>query len=152
MAEKSSMKVPEFLREPFEAAQVRFAEFEEEAQKVLKDLIQKGKEGRRDMAVFVQRLSHQDWGIEDLRKSMTKFRQESLERAQELAGKAETFRAEALEKLEELQTKTVNFLGAATREEVEDLSRELARLARRIDKNGKPVKARKTARRPTARA
>ena len=153
MAEKnvSSVKVPEFLREPLEAAQARLVEFEEEAQKVFKDLMQKGKESRKDFAELVQRLSKQDWNMDELRGRVTKLRVQSMERAQELKGRAESFRSEALVRLEELQAKAVTFLGVATRAEVEELSRELERLARRLDKSEKVRKARKAgAKRPAA--
>lgn len=151
MAEKSSMKVPEFLREPLEAAQARLAEFEDEAQKVFKELMQKGKESRKDVAELVQRLSKQDWNMGELKGRVSKLREQGMERAQELRGRAETFRADAMEKLEELQTKAVAFLGVATREQVEELSRELERLARRLDKADKVrPKTRKNPRRPAA--
>ncbi len=152
MADKTvNSKVPEFLREPLEAAQARLVEFEEEAQKVFKDLMHKGKESRKDFADLVQRLSKQDWTMEELRGRVTKLREQSMERAQELKGRAETFRAEAVERLEELQAKAVTFLGVATRAEVEELSRELDRLARRLDKSEKVRKARKVAaKRPAA--
>ena len=144
MADKSSVKVPEFLREPLEAAQARLVEFEEEAQKVFKDLMQKGKESRKDVAILVQRLSKQDWNMNELKGRVTKLREQGMERAQELRGRAETFRADAMEKLEDLQTKAVAFLGVATREQVEELSKELERLARRLDKADKTDKVRKT--------
>jgi polyhydroxyalkanoate synthesis regulator phasin len=151
MAEKNSnMKVPEFLREPLEAAQARFVELEAEAQKVFKDLVQKGKESRKDVTVFVQRLSKQDWNMNDLRGRVTKLRDQGMERAQELRGRAESFRSEAAEKLEELQTKAVAFLGVATREQVEELSKELERLSRRLDKTDKVRKTRKGPKRQTA--
>ncbi len=44
---------------------------------------------------------------------------------------------EAMERLAVLQTRAVAFLGVATREQVEELSRELDRLAKRIAK-GEP--------------
>jgi len=151
MAEKNnSVKVPEFLREPLEAAQARLAEFEEEAQKVFKELLQKGKESRKDVAELVQRLSKQDWKLDELRDRVTKLRDQGMERAQELRGRAESFRSDALERLEDLQTKAVAFLGVATREQVEELSRELERLARRLDKGEKSRKSRKAPKRPAA--
>jgi chromosome segregation ATPase len=152
MAEKNAngMKVPEFLREPIEAAQARLAEFEEEAQKVLKDLLQKGKDSRKDIADMVQRLSKQDWKMDDLKGRVSKLRAQGMERAQELRGRAESFRADAMERLDELQTKAVAFLGVATREQVEGLSRELERLARRLDKAERAKKPRKNSKRPAA--
>lgn len=146
MAEKSSVKVPEFLREPLDAAQTRLAEFEEEAQRVyseaqrvLKDLVVKGRESRKDVAELVKRISKQDWKtVDELRGRVSKLREQGLSRAHELAGRAESFRAEAMEKLEDLQTKAVAFLGVATRAEVEELSRELEKLANRLDKSERP--------------
>jgi polyhydroxyalkanoate synthesis regulator phasin len=148
MAEKnhSSTKVPEFLREPIESAQLRLAEFEEEAQRVFKDLMQKGKASRKDFQELVQRLSKQDWTMGDLRGRVSKLREQGLERAQELRGRADAFRTEAMERLEELQTRAVAFLGVASREQVKALSRELDRLTRRLDKLDKaPKPARKAA-------
>lgn len=146
MAEKSSVKVPEFLREPLDAAQTRLAEFEEEAQRVyseaqrvLKDLVDKGRESRKDVAELVKRISKQDWKtVDELRGRVSKLREQGLTRAHELRGRAESFRAEAMEKLEDLQTKAVAFLGVATRAEVEELSRELEKLASRIQKSERP--------------
>jgi hypothetical protein len=152
MTDKSTngKKVPDFLRESLEAAQARLVEFEGEAQRVFKDLVQKGKESRKDFADLVQRLSKQDWYVEELKGRVTKLRDHGMERAQELRGRADSFRAEALERLEDLQTKTVAFLGVATREQVEELSKELERLARRLDRNEKGKKVKKSTKRPAA--
>ncbi len=140
---KGSMKVPEFLREPLEAAQARLEAFEDEAQRVWKELMQKGKESRKDIGVLVQRLQKQDWYLPelqkrieklDLQKRLEKLRETGAERAGEWRGRAETFRAEAMERLVELQSKAVRFLGVATREQVEELSREIERLVRSLEK------------------
>lgn len=147
MAERTSngksadFKVPDFLREPLEAAQARLLEFEGEAQKVLKDLVQKGKESREDVAELVQRLSRQDWRMDELRDRVSRLREQGMERAHELRDRAGSFRSDAMSKLAELQTRVVEFLGAATREQVEELSRELERLGRRLDRASKPKKS-----------
>ena len=138
-------KVPEFLKEPLEAAQARLEAFEEEAQKVVKDLMQKGRESRKEIAVLIQRLSKQDWNMDDLRGRFGKLRDQGKERAHELRGRAEHFRTDAMEKLEDLQSKAITFLGVATREQVEELSAELERLARRLERPGKQTTARKPA-------
>jgi hypothetical protein len=138
-AEKSP-KVPEFLRESLVAAQERLEAFEGDAQKVLKDLVQKGRESRREITDLVQRLSRQDWRMDELRGRFGKLRAQGTKRANELRGRAETFRTDAMERLEELQTKAISFLGVATREQVEDLSAELERLSKRLDQAaGKPA-------------
>ena len=143
MAEKNTnanKMIPEFLREPIVAAQARLTELEGEAQKRLKGLVKKGKEGQKEVAAVMKRLTKQDWKMEDLRDRVTKLRDQGTERAQELRGKAENLRAEALEKLGDLQVKVALSLGFATRDQVEELSKELARLTRRMDKYEKPRK------------
>lgn len=144
-------KVPEFLREPLEAAQARLESFEEEAQKVFKDLVQKGRASRKDFAELVQRISQQDGYMDELRGRVGKLRDQGKERAQALRGKAETFRSDAMERLELLQSKAIAYLGVASREQVEELSRELEKLVKRLDRSVKPKKA-APAKRSTKRA
>jgi hypothetical protein len=138
-----ALKVPEFLREPFEAAQARLEQFEEEAQRVFKDLMDKGRASRKDLEHMVQRLSKQDWAFPDLKQRIGKLREQGADRAAEWRGRADSFRAEALERVMDLQSRAVAFLGVATREQVEELSKELERLARRIEKGEKARRAKK---------
>jgi hypothetical protein len=138
-----SIKVPEFLKEPLEAAQARLGHLEEEAQRVIKDLMVKGRTSRKDIEQMVHRLSKQDWTFPDVKLRIEKLREQGVGRAAEWRGKAESFRAEALERVVELQSKAVAFLGVATREQVDELSKELERLARRLEKNEKAHKAKK---------
>ena len=145
-----SLKVPEFLREPLEATQARLAHLEGEAQKVWKDLMVRGRAGRKDVEQIVQRLAKQDWNFPEMRQLVERLREQGAERAAEWRGKAESFRAEALERMVELQGKAVAFLGVATREQVEELSRELERLARRIERGEKTRRSGKKAPRPSA--
>lgn len=140
---KRSLKVPEFLREPIEQAQARLVQMEENAQKALKDLVAKGRAGRKDLEAMVQKLS-KDERVAELRLRLEKLRVTGSERADEWRDRAEHFRADALERLADLQHKAVNFLGVATRDQVEELSREIDRLAKRFEKRA-PKKARKPA-------
>lgn len=135
MAEKS-VKVPEFLREPIEAAQARLEVLEEETQRVLKDLMEKGKTGRREIGGLVQKLSRQDW--DEVRAQLTKLGEHGLELATDWTDRA---RHEAVERLLDLQARAIAFLGVASREQVEDLSRELSRLSKRLEKGRRPRKA-----------
>ncbi len=137
-----NVKVPEFLREPLVAAQARLEHLEEEAQRVLRDLMNRGRASRKDLEQMVHRLSQQDWSLPEMRQRLEKLRDQGAERAAEWRDKAESFRAEALERMIELQGRAVAFLGVATREQVAELSKELDRLARRID-GEKPKRARK---------
>jgi len=147
MAEKT-VKVPEFLREPFEAAQSRLETLEEETQRVLKDLMQKGRAGSREIGELVQKLSKQDWNVDHVRarleKRLGKLRTQGKELASEWSDRA---RHEAVDRLAELQQRAIAFLGVATREQVEELSKELERLSRKLEK-GK--KTRRTTRRAGA--
>jgi hypothetical protein len=144
MENNRSIKVPEFLREPLEAAQARLEQFEEEAQRVIKDLMVRGRASRKDIEQIVHRLSKQDWTFPEMKVRIEKLREQGAERAAEWRGKAESFRAEALERVVELQSKAVSFLGVATREQVEELSKELERLARRFEKTEKARKPKKS--------
>jgi DNA repair exonuclease SbcCD ATPase subunit len=136
-----AVKVPEFLREPLEAAQARLATLEEEAQRVLRDLMDRGRASRKDLEQMVQRLSKQDWSFPEMKQRIEKLREQGVERAAEWRGKAETFRVEAMERVMDLQGRAIAFLGVASRDQVEELSKELDRLAKRIGKaSGKRAK------------
>jgi predicted site-specific integrase-resolvase len=142
-AGRRTMKVPEFLREPIEQAQAKLMHMEENAQKALKDLIIRGREGRKELEAMVARLSIDD-RVSELKDRLEKFRETGIERAGEWRDRAEVLRAEALERMVELQGKAVAFLGVATREQVEELHRELDRLARKLERQGRGRKARRT--------
>lgn len=137
-------KVPEILREPLVAAQARLEHLEEGAQRVLRDLTKKGRAGRKDLELMVARLSKQDWTFPEVKQRIERLRGQGAERAATWRGKAETFRAEALERMIELQARAVSFLGVATRDEVRELSKELDRLARRIEKSERGRRTRKS--------
>lgn len=138
-----SGRVPEFLREPLVAAQARLGHLEVEAQRVLRDLVDRGRAGRKDLEQIVQRLSRQDWTIPELRHRLEKLRAQGLERAAEWRGRAESFRAEAMERMVELQARAVAFLGVATRDQIAELSREIDRLSRRIERGDRVRKGRR---------
>lgn len=143
------LKVPEFLREPIEAAQVRIELIEEEAQRVIKDLMVRGRAGRKDIEHIMRRLSKQDWTFPELKHRLEKLRGQGAERAAELKGRAESFRAEALERVGDLHNRAVAFLGVASREQVDELSKELDRLARKLAKSERGRRTKKAARPPT---
>ncbi|WP_242345139.1 hypothetical protein [Anaeromyxobacter terrae] len=130
------LKVPEFLREPLVAAQARIGHIEEEAQRVIKDLVVRGRAGRKDIEEIVHRLSRQDFSMPEVKQRLEKLRDQGAERAAEWRGRADSFRSEALERMLELQSRAVQFLGVATHEEVQELSRELEKLAKRFEKKG----------------
>jgi hypothetical protein len=139
---KRAMKVPDFLKEQLEQAQARLEQFEEGAEKALKELVQKGRASRKDLEAVLVRISKDD-RVVDLKGKLEKFQKTGAVRAEEWKDRAESFRAEALERIVELQGKAVSFLGVATKDEVEELHRELDRLAKRFEKGQKARPARK---------
>jgi hypothetical protein len=147
-----SLNIAEFLREPLEAAQARIGHLEGEAQRVWKDLMLKGRAGRKDIEQILQRLAKQDWNFPEMRQFLERLREQGAERAAAWRGRAESFRTEALERLEELQGRAVAFLGVATREQVEELSRELERLARRMEDGQKGRRGAKKGSKPSTHA
>ena len=129
-----AVKIPEFLREPLEAAQARIERLEVDAERVLKDLMDRGRAGRKEFEQIVAKLSKQDWRFPEMKHRIEKLREQGVERAAELRGRAETFRVEAVERVVDLQSRAIAFLGVASRDQVEELSRELDRLAKKIEK------------------
>lgn len=123
-AQRGAMKVPEFLREPIEAAQARLETLEKDAQKLFKDI-----SGR------VQKEWKQDWP--EMKDRVDKLLAAGRERAVEWRGRAEHVRADAMERLMEL----VKFLGVATRDQLEQLSRDVDRILKKIEKPRKRRKA-----------
>lgn len=144
--ENRAKRVPEFLREPLEVAQAQFEQIETGAQRVLKDIVVRGRAGRKDLEQMVHRISRQDFSLDELKGRLEKLRDQSAERASEWRGRADSLRAEAIERMVELQSRAIAFLGVATREQVEELSKELDRLARRLERGEKARKPTKKAR------
>jgi uncharacterized coiled-coil DUF342 family protein len=142
-----AVKVPEFLKEPLEAAQARLEQFEVDAERVLKDLMDKGRASRKEIEQIVARLSKQDWTLPEMKQRIDKLREQGVERAVEWRGRAETFRTEAMERVVDLQGRAIAFLGVASRDQVDELSKEIDRLAKKIAKSGAvPKKGRKPTR------
>lgn len=146
---KRAIKVPEFLREQLEQAQARLGQLEEGAEKALKDLVEKGRESRKELEAALARFSKDDRVVE-LKGRIEKLQRTGAVRAEEWKERAESFRSEALERIVELQAKAVNFLGVATKDEVEELHRELDRLAKRLEKGQKARPARKASKKAEA--
>ncbi len=140
-----AVKVPEFLKEPLVAAQARLERFEVDAERVLRDLMDRGRASRKEIEHIVGRLSKQDWKLPEMKHRIEKLRDQGVERAAEWRGRAETFRAEAMERVVDLQGRAIAFLGVASRDQVEELSREIDKLARKIAKTA-PRKGRKAPR------
>ena len=146
---KSAIKVPEFLKEQLDQAQVRLVHLEESAQRTLKDLIDKSRASRKDLDVLLTKISKDD-RVADLKGRLEKLQRTGAVRAEALRDRAENFRAEALERIIEVQGKAVSFLGVATRDQVDELHRELDRLAKRFEKSEKARPAKKAGKKAEA--
>lgn len=114
----------EMVREQVQFVQSRLSDFQKEAEKTLKDLAERGRESRRELDRLLTRLEKSGWA----------------DRPGELAGKAKDFGAELAAHLDELQSKAIQFVGVASRDQVETLANEIKRLASKVEslaKNGK---------------
>lgn len=130
--------MPEFVRMQVEAAEKRLVTFEEEAQKLLKDLIAKGKESRKDIRDLLRKAADLD----------------VTERAEEWKEKAEKTGTEVIKRIEEFQDRALGMMGVASTAQIEGLAHEIQKLARRVDKMTKTAnriaKARPAKRTPSS--
>lgn len=130
--------MPEFVRMQVEAAEKRLVTFEEEAQRLLKELISKGKESRKDIRGLLRKAADIDVG----------------ERAEEWKGKAEKTGTEVIKRLEEFQDRALGMMGVASTSQIEGLAHEIHKLARRVDKmtkvTNRVAKAKATKRTPSS--
>ncbi len=108
------------MKEGIEAAQARLATLEKEAQKVVSELVSKGKASRKDVEELVARFNP-----EELLE---------VEVVKDIQGKAKHLASDLSHRIEEVREKVVTFAGVASREQVEDISKELDRLSRKLDK------------------
>jgi len=131
---RSAAKVQELIRESIEAAQARLETLEDDAQKLL-----------HEVSTRVQKVSKKDW--KEFRGQVEKLRRAGLDAAEEWRDRAQSFRGEAVDRLLELQVRMMKVLGVATREEVEELSKEINKILRRLDEVQK-----RRARRPARKA
>jgi ElaB/YqjD/DUF883 family membrane-anchored ribosome-binding protein len=131
---KGNAKVEALVRDSIEAAQARLETMEADAQRLF-----------QEVQARVQKMSKQDW--KEIRGRVAKLRKAGREAAEEWKDKAQSFRVDAVHRLEDLQVKALKVLGVASREEVEELSREINKILRRLDEVQKrrAAGARKTA-------
>jgi hypothetical protein len=128
-----SLKLPAFVKAQIEHAQERLGEIEGSAEKALKDLLARGREGRKELTSLVERLA-KDERFAEIRDRLDRLQKTGADRAEAWRDRAESFRSEAMERMVEFQSKAVRFLGVATRDEVAALHRDLDRLSRKIER------------------
>lgn len=104
MANHQTQKISEILRGSFEQAQARIATLEEGAQRVMQDLLSK----RQDFL--------------------------SGDYVREISGRAKTVGADMAARLEEMRQRAIAVAGVASRDQVDELQRDLEKLSRKLDK------------------
>lgn len=112
-------EVQKFVKGQLEEAQKRWAVLEDEAQKVVKNLVARGVESRKELEGLLTRFN----GSELV----------STEKVKELSKRAGEARTELKKRLDGLQTRVVEAAGVASQSQVKALSRELTRLSRKLD-------------------
>ena len=109
-----------FVKGQLNVAQKRLVAFEAEAEKVLKNLIARGQDSRKELDALLERLSAAELKV--LNGSI-----------RELAKRAQDASAEARKKLEEFQERVLEVAGVASQTQVRALKGQLNKLSRRLD-------------------
>ncbi len=109
-----------FVKGQFTVAQKRLVAFEAEAEKVLKNLIARGQDSRKELDALLERLSAAELKV--LNGSL-----------RELGKRAQEASSEAKKKLEEFQARVLEVAGVASQHQVRALKGQLNKLSRRLD-------------------
>jgi polyhydroxyalkanoate synthesis regulator phasin len=121
MANHQTQKFGVMLKESLEQAQARLTTWEEEAQKVMHGLLDRSHASRKEVAGLLRKVNAR------------KDRLES-EYVKEISGRARHVGADVTARLEDLRERAIAVAGVASREQVDELHRDLDRLARKLDK------------------
>jgi hypothetical protein len=109
-----------FVLGQFGIAQKRLVHFEAEAEKVLKNLIARGQDSRKELDALLERVSAAELKV--LNGSL----RELVKRAQDVS-------QEARKKLEEFQARILEVAGVASQTQVRALNRQVGKLSKRLD-------------------
>ncbi|HXX30550.1 MAG TPA: hypothetical protein VEJ89_07515 [Myxococcaceae bacterium] len=109
-----------FVKGQLTVAQKRLVAFEAEAEKVLKNLIARGQESRKELDGLLERLGSAE--IKILNATL-----------RDLAKRAQEVSQEARKRLEEFQDRLLEVAGFASQNQVKALNRQLTKLSRRLD-------------------
>lgn len=110
----------ERFQDSLERAQARLSTIEEEAQKMVRDVVERSVASRKEIASLIARVN----AAEVLENPKVKQWQ----------GKAKHVGDELQHHLEDLRGRVMDFAGVASREQVADLAKDLERLSRKIDR------------------
>lgn len=102
--------------------QVRFGELEATARDRLQKALDAGQHRLTELDVALSKVSRDDWTVDGMRKRLEGLRKQ-----------AETIRSAALKRVNELPGTAVTALATSTRGPVQNLARELERLAKAVE-------------------
>jgi hypothetical protein len=114
-----------FMKGQFGIAQKRIVAFEAEAEKVLKNLIARGQDSKKELDALLERLSATELKV--LNGSL----RELVKRAQDVS-------QDARKRLEDFQARILQVAGVASQNQVRALNRQLSKLSRRVDSIDRP--------------
>jgi len=114
-------QIPEFVKDTLDGAQKRLGILEKEAQKFAKEFVIRSRAAQKDFNKEIERF--QKRGAELIEGP----------RVEKIKGRARVLSTEIATRFEELQTSVLNLVGVASKEQVETVSQELRRLARKVD-------------------
>jgi len=139
------IQVPAFVTTGIEAGRARLKDLESQAQDVLKDLYARGNRGVEDLRerLPIEALRERI-PVDDLVDRARDFESEARTRAGELAADLE-------QRLQDIQNRTLALVGVASQGQIETLSHDIDRLARRVDRLTRATKA-TGAKKPASRA
>ncbi|MBI5546368.1 MAG: hypothetical protein HY901_20975 [Deltaproteobacteria bacterium] len=113
-------KFAERFRDSLEQAQARLTNLEEEAQKVVQEMLERSKASRKEMANLISKLNSGEFL--------------DRETVKEWQGKARHVSADLAHRFEDLRSRAIAYAGVASRDQVDDLARDLDKLSRKIDR------------------
>jgi hypothetical protein len=117
-------------KSPRATVQERIDALEVGAKKRVDHLLESSSAGLSRLDHFLERVSKEDWTLTGIRRRLT-----------ELRGKAENARSSALKRFDEMPGEAVSAIASAGRARIQDLSRGLQSIARRMEPPREPPRA-----------
>ncbi len=120
MAANHQTKFADRFRDSLEQAQARLANLEEEAQKMFQEVLDRSKASRKEMSVIINRLNAGEL-----------FDKKTVKQWE---GKARHVTNDLAHRFEDLRSRAIQYAGVASRDQVDELARDLDKLSRKIDR------------------
>jgi hypothetical protein len=115
---------------PVAVVQERIDALEVEAKRRIDHILESGSAGLTRLDQFLARVSTEDWTVTGLRRRLDGLR-----------GRAENARASAMKRMDEIPGEAVSALASAGRARIQDLSRGLRAIAKRLEPPAEPPRA-----------